>query len=655
LICVRIGVAATRMKKNTTDMSLYSEIIHLTRYARYNDENGRREVWPETVDRLVEFFVNHLKKKLDFDLDEKTRSDLHRAVLNFEIMPSMRALMTAGKPLETVNVANFNCTYLVVDCIRAFSEHMYCLMCGSGVGFSVESKFTNKLPEVPEELLPAETTIKVADSRKGWCAATNQLLTLLYAGNIPELDVSKLRPEGARLKTFGGYSSGPAVLVELYHHIIKIFKGAKGRKLKPIEVFSIMTYIAQIVVVGGVRRSATIAIFDKDDWEMRNAKTGQWWKENAHFAMANISAVFENKPDVGEFLEIWSELIQSGSGEPGIINRGAFWDSCTAIDRSIRDEHGDRYALGPNPCAEIILRPNQMCNLSGIAIRPNDSRETLLEKVRLATILGTFQSTVTDFEYLRKIWQKNVEEERLLGVCLAGVMDHPILSQVSQVSADLLQEMQAMVWETNKKWAKKLDIEESTSVTAIKPAGNSGELYAVGNGIHPRYAPYYVRTIRETAMSPICKFLKSQGIPWEVSKQNSRDVVFSFPQKSPEGAICADQLSAIDQLNHWLHVKKHWATHTVSCSVYIKREDWLQVAAWVYENFNEVTGLSFFPYDDHVYEQAPYQKIDKDTYIDMMQGMPAHLNYDDLLDFEKTDNTATSQEFACSSATGCAF
>jgi len=636
-------------------MSLYSEILHLTRYARYNEENGRRETWEETVERLVSFFTKHLKEKLSFALDEKTKSEIYQSVHNLDLMPSMRALMTAGKALDAVQVANFNCTYLTVDSIRSFSEHMYCLMCGSGVGFSVESKFTNKLPEVPEELLPADTTITVADSRKGWCAATNQLLTLLYAGNIPEFDVSKLRPEGARLKTFGGYSSGPTVLVDLYHHIIKIFKNAKGRKLKPIEVFSIMTFIAQIVVVGGVRRSATIAIFDKDDFEMRNAKTGKWWVDNPHFAMANISAVFEYKPDVSEFLSFWSDLIKSGSGEPGIINRAAFWQSCEKIGRKTRDDSGERIPLGPNPCSEIILRPNQMCNLSGIAIRPTDTLQTLKTKVRLAAIIGTFQSTITDFDYLRKIWKKNVDEERLLGVCLAGVMDHPVLSQVSEQSKKWLNEMRDVVWETNKEWAKKLGINPSTSVTAIKPAGNSGELYNVGNGIHPRYAPYYVRTIRESGMSPICRFLKDSKIPWEVSKQNARDVIFSFPQKSPEEAICADTLSSLDQLKHWLHVKENWATHTVSCSVYIKREDWLQVASWVYENFDAVTGLSFFPYDDHTYEQAPYQKIDKDTYIDMMNDMPAHLDYDLLKEYEKEDNTSTSQEFACSAAGGCAI
>lgn len=637
------------MKSNRREMDLFQSVIHLTRYARYNEESGRREKWDETVTRLVDFFETHLAKTLDHKLDYSIKTDLYDSIYNLDVMPSMRALMTAGKALESVQVANFNCTYLPVDSIRCFSEHMYCLMCGAGVGFSVESRFTNKLPECPEELMPTDTTIVVADSRKGWCVALNQLMTLLYSGNVPKLDTSKLRPEGARLKTFGGYSSGPQVLIDLYHHIISVFKNAKGRKLKPIEVFSIMTYIAQIVVVGGVRRSATIALFDKDDYDMRNAKTGQWWIENPHFAMANISAIFETKPDVSEFLQIWSDLVRSGSGEPGIINRAALWKQCEAINRNTRDNDGDRILFGVNPCAEIVLRPFQMCNLSGVAIRPNDTLRTLKEKVRLATILGTFQATVTDFEYLRKIWKKNVDEERLLGVCLAGIMDHPVLSTISDESGRWLRELRQVVWDTNKEWAEKLGIPPSTSVTAIKPAGNSGELYAVASGIHPRYAPYYVRTVRETAMSPICRFLKDQGIPWEVSKQNPRDVVFSFPQKSPDNAICGDNLSAITQLQHWLHVKENWASHTVSCSIYVKKDDWLEIGSWVYNNFDAITGLSFFPYDDHVYEQAPYQKIDKSTYVDLMNQMPKSLDYDILREYESGDNTNVSQEFACTS------
>jgi len=635
-------------------MDLYQQVIHLTKYSRWNEYTQRRETWEETCTRLVDFCEKHLQEKLQFELDAKTKTDLFDSVFAFDVMPSMRAMMTAGKALEAVQVANFNCTYLIVDCIRSFSEHMYCLMCGSGVGFSVESRFTNKLPEVPEEIMPTDTTIVVADSRKGWCVALNQLLTILYSGNIPNLDVSKLRAEGARLKTFGGYSSGPKVLVDLYHHIINVFQKAKTRRLKPIEVFSIMTYIAQVVVVGGVRRSATIALFDKDDFEMRNAKSGNWGKENPHYAMANISAVFESKPDSSEFLGVWSDLVRSGSGEPGMINRAALWKQCEAIDRKTRDEDDQRIPFGVNPCSEIILRPFQMCNLSGIAIRPNDTLQSLKRKVKLATILGTFQSTITDFEYLRKRWKKNVDEERLLGVCLAGIMDHPVLSKISDESGKWLRELKDVVWQTNKEWAKLLGIPASTSVTAIKPAGNSGELYSVASGIHPRYSPYYIRTTRESAMSPLCKFLKDQQIPWEVSKQNPRDVVFSFPQKSPDDAICANLIAGVDQLRHWLHVKENWATHTVSCSIYVKKDDWLQVASWVFENFDSITGLSFFPYDGHVYEQAPIQAIDKATYVDLQNQMPKTLDFEQLKEYEKTDNTNVSQELACTSG-ACAL
>lgn len=630
------------------EMSLYQQTIHATRYARWREEDGRREYWDETCKRYVDYFKSHLKERTGYKMDALTYDEVFDSIYKLEVMPSMRTFMTAGKALESAEVANFNCAFLVVDHVRAFSEHMYVLMCGSGSGFSVERRFTDKLPEVPEDLFPSDLTIVVKDSRKGWCVALNQFLASLYAGNIPQWDVSQVRPEGTRLKTFGGYSSGPGVLVELFQHIIEVFKKAKGRKLRPIEVFGIMCYIAQIVVVGGVRRSATIALFDKDDSEMRTAKAGAWWVQNPHFAMANISAVFESKPDALEFMDFWRDLVASKAGEPGMLNRKALWEAADKIGRKSRYENGERIPFGVNPCSEIQLPPYSFCNLSGVAIRPDDTLEDIKRKLRLATVIGTWQATVTEFDYLRKIWKTNVDDERLLGVCLAGIMDHPILSTQSEESASWYQQLKEYAWEINKEWAGKLKINTTASITAIKPAGNSGELYDVASGIHPRYSPYYIRTVRQSRGDPMTEFLKANDIPWEVSKQNERDVVFSFPMKSPDHAICAKDVSALQQLAHWLHVKQNYATHTISCTIYVKDHEWPAVGAWVYDHFDDITGLSFLPYDDHTYEQAPYQPCSEEQYKEAQEKMPQEIDWALLAHYEGgKDSTTVSQDFAC--------
>jgi ribonucleotide reductase alpha subunit len=931
--------------------------------------------------------------------DELTEQEVYCATV-----PSTESFVINGSLLTG------NCSYLVVDSVRSFSEHMYVLMCGSGSGFSVEKRFTNKLPEVPEELHHSDTTIVVSDSRKGWCAAYNQFLNLLYAGNIPKWDVSRLRPEGARLKTFGGYSSGPKVLEDLFEFTIKTFQGAKGRKFRPIEVFSLYCFIAQIVIVGGVRRAATICLFDPDDMEMRRAKTGAWYNKNAHFAMANISAVFETKPQSLEFLDFWRDLIASYSGEPGILNRKALWEDAERIGRKVKEENGNKIPFGVNPCSlpaeqyiltsngyrqisdllsspsqvlvggkayeatqfyqtgvkevhdvrtiegytfagtanheyqlvddswvkledlkqgdkikvhnhrdykldpvnqedydkgwllgevvgdgghnptkyhtytafweqdkeslapaaynltrehfsvdspiprsgmcpskdgpyrcfssgltsfaseyitpkekevlpslmkqstsfirgfiagyfdadgsvqgdlnkgisvrlgsisytrlqavqqmlvqfgvystiyknradsgmrplpngkggtalypckenhelvisrdsvdhfysfvgfrghkqkqlqellsnryrgaykskfyttvestalrgiepvydarvdtvecfdcngvyahnsEISLRPYEFCNLTGVVVRPEDTMDTLLDKIEVATILGTWQATISDFDYLRKIWTDNVREERLLGVCLSGIMDHPILSQITEESAEWFRVLRDYSWKINAEHAELLGIPKSASVTAIKPAGNSSQLYDTASGIHPRYAPYYIRTIRQSNGDPLTAFLKANGIPHEVSVQNPRDTVFSFPMAAPEGAITANQRTAIEQLDHWLHVKKNFTTHTVSCTIYVRENEWVEVGAWVYHNFDEITGLSFLPYDDHTYQQAPYQPITKEEYLEALSKMPAEIDWTLLAHFEKgVDTTSVSQEFACTSG-GC--
>lgn len=628
-------------------LDLYQQTIHKTRYARWREDENRREHWEETCGRYFDFFGGHLKANYGYKVPHSLREEMEEAMVGLEIMPSMRTFMTAGPALESAQAANYNCAYLPVDHVRSFSEHMYILMCGAGSGFSVERRNVHKLPEVPEELLDSDTTIVFHDSRKGWCAGFNQFLTMLYAGNIPKWDVSKLRPEGARLKTFGGYSSGPGVLEDLMRFTAALFKEAKGRKLKPYEVFSIMCYIAQIVVVGGVRRSATICLFDKDDVEMRRAKTGEWRSDpmRKHFAMANVSAVFESKPEALEFMDIWRDLIGSYSGEPGIFNRKAVWEQLEAIGRPTRWEDGSRIYFGVNPCCEILLRPYQFCNLTGNAVREGDDLKHLTYKQELATILGTWQATISDFEYLRKIWKQQVDEERLLGVCIAGIMDHEVLSQVSGQSAKWLNTLRDTSWSVNKEWAKKLGISPTTSPTSVKPAGNSGELYNLASGIHPRYSKYYARTIRQSAGDPMTEFLKQQGIPWEVSTQNARDIIFSFPVKSPDNAICAPDLSALDQLRHWLHVKNNYATHTVSCTIYVKKHEWMDVGAWVYANFDSITGLSFLPYDDGKYEQAPITPISEAEYEKRKALMPQSINWDDLK--EGTDTTTVSQEFVC--------
>jgi ribonucleoside-triphosphate reductase (thioredoxin) len=637
------------MVNNSTPptMSLYQQIIHVTRYARWNEKDLRRENWEETVNRYMDFFKEHLKSTCNYVIPTEVFRDVQGSLLRMDSLSSMRTLMTAGVALDSCHVANYNCAFSCVDTIKSFSSHMYVLMAGSGSGFSVESKNINKLPEVPEELHKTDTVIVVADSRKGWCVAFNQFLNLLYSGSIPQIDTSKLRPEGARLKTFGGYSSGPKVLDELFQAVIKIFNVAKGRRLKSIEVFDIMCLIANTIVVGGVRRSATICLFDKGDLEMRKAKSGAWYINHPHRAMANISAVFEDKPDDLEFLDFWRDLIASYAGEPGIFNRKAVWEQCERIGRPIRDDKGNKIAFGVNPCSEILLRPNSFCNLTGVAIRPHDTLNDLIEKTRIATIIGTWQSTVTNFDYLPKNWKENVEEERLLGVSLGGIMDHPVLAQTNDTSKEWLQKLREVAWKVNKETAKDLGINASVSVTAVKPFGNSGELYDVSSGIHTRYSPYYIRTIRQSRGDPMTEFLKAMDFPWEVSKQNERDVVFSFPIKSPETAVFAKDVTAIQQLESWMQVKNNFTTHTVSCTIYVRKGEWAEVGAWVYKNFDDITGLSFLPYDDNTYEQAPYQPITKEKFDELVDKMPKTVDWSLLKHYEVTDTTRVSQEFAC--------
>lgn len=639
--------------------TLYQEVIHRTRYARWNSAAQRRENWGETVARYFDFFSEYLYTNHAYVVSVGERSRLEKAMLDLDIMPSMRALMTAGPALEAVQMANYNCTYTPIDDLAVFSEIMYILMTGSGVGFSVEGRYVSKLPAIPQIEPLSDEIILVGDSREGWCDALYGLLTALANGVEPRRDLSLCRPKGSRLKTFGGYSSGPEPLAELFDHVVATFRSAQGRQLSTVEVFSIATKIAQVVVVGGVRRSATIALFDKDDTAMLNVKgpdaqmysvdaDGKWSEgPNAHYAMANVSAVFEATPTREDFKIFWAALKDGQRGEPGIFNRDAFVANAVAHGRNVRDENGDLIHFGANPCCEIQLQPRQACNLTGVAIRDGDTLEQLKVKVELATILGTWQAAVTNFSYLRPEWKKNIEKEALLGTCLTGFYDHEILSQDTPECARWLRELRDHAIVVNKHYAATLGINAATSVTSVKPAGNSGELYDTASGIHPRRAPYYIRRIRQTEHEPMTAFLAACGFPMEVDSQKSANRVFSFPIKSPAHAVCVPQLNALAQLKHWLLVKKNWATHTVSCTINIGPEEWDLVEDWVYAHFDEITGLSFLPTFDAQFAQMPEEPVDEVTYNALVAEMPVSVDWELLRFFESDDNTAVSQEFTC--------
>jgi len=633
----------------------YQNFIALSRYARWKEDEQRRETWGETVARYFDYMTNHLKETCNFTLEDKLRNELEEAVLEQRVMPSMRALMTSGPALDRCHVGGYNCSYVPVDSPRAFDETMYILMCGTGVGFSVERSNVDKLPIVNEDMHETDTIIKVGDSRPGWAKSLRELIAMLYAGQIPKFDTSEVRPAGARLKTFGGRASGPQPLINLFNFCIHKFKGASGRRLYPIECHDIMCKIGEVVVVGGVRRSALISLSNLNDDQMRHAKTGEWWDEpdkniqrEGQRSMANNSVAYKEKPQIGTFMREWLSLYESHSGERGIFNRAS------AIKQAGKNGRRDTdYAFGCNPCSEIILRPYQFCNLSEVVARASDDMESLRKKVRIATILGTFQATMTDFKYLRKIWKRNTEEERLLGVSLTGIMDNQILSGKSATYgtniASLLEELKAVAVETNSIFAEQLDIPQSAAITCVKPSGTVSQLVDSASGIHARHNPYYVRTVRGDNKDPLTQFLMSQGIPAEpdISKPNST-TVFSFPMKSPSGAVTRTDMTAIEQLELWLLYQRHWCEHKPSVTISVKEDEWMDVGAWVYENFDEISGISFLPFSEHTYQQAPYQDIDKETYVDLLGKMPAHIEWELLKEFEKEDNTSGGRELACS-------
>lgn len=565
---------------------------------------------------------------------------IRQALLDLDVCGSMRVAMTAGEALERDNVAGFNCSYVAVEDIRCFDEIMYVLMCGTGVGFSVERQFISKLPTVSEDFHDTDTTIVVADSKIGWAKAYRELVSLLYQGQVPKWDVSRVRPAGARLRTFGGRASGPQPLVDLFQFSVEVFKKAKGRKLNSLEVHDIVCKIADIVVVGGVRRSALISLSNLTDDRMRNAKMGQWWEENNQRALANNSVCYTEKPDIGAFLKEWTSLYESKSGERGIFSRDA---SRKIVARSGRRDAN--FEWGTNPCSEIILRSKQFCNLTEVVVRSGDTLDDLKRKVRLATILGTLQSSLTNFRYLGAAWKRNTEEECLLGVSLTGIMDHEMLSSGSEVLKLWLEEMKEVAIETNREWASKLGINPSTAITCVKPSGTVSQLVDSASGIHPRYSSYYIRTVRTDKKDPLYQFLKDQGVPVEdsIGKEEST-AVFSFPMKAPEGSVMRDDMSAIDQLELWKVYAEHWCEHKPSITVYVREEEWLDVGAWVYKHFDLISGVSFLPHSDHVYKQAPYQEITEEVYNDLVAKMPK-IDWDSLVEFD--DNTEGAQQLAC--------
>lgn len=611
----------------------------MSRYARFLPKEERRETWEETVTRYCDFWNEKHGDVFPYD-------KIKTAIYDLEVMPSMRALMTAGKALDRDNAAGYNCAYLAVDDPRAFDECMYLLMAGCGVGFSVERQCIAKLPSVAEEFFDATTVITVRDSKIGWASSLRELIALLYVGQVPTWDTSLLRPAGAPLKTFGGRSSGPGPLVELFTQVVRIFRNAAGRKLTSIECHDIMNWIGSTIVAGGVRRSAQISLSNLSDDRMRNAKSGQWWVDQPQRALANNSAVYTEKPDMGIFMDEWKSLYASKSGERGIFNRQSAVKKMKEGGRRDWKKYEDSNG-GCNPCAEIFLRSNGFCNLSEVVIRENDSLPEIIEKIRIATIMGTFQSSLTNFRYLRAAWRKNAEEERLLGVSLTGIMDHPVLSQVSAEAKEWLKQMKTAAVMENAVWAAKLGINASVAITTCKPSGTVSQLVDSASGIHGRFSQYYIRTVRSDKTDPIGIFLKDQGVDCEddVSKPE-HNWVFSFPMHAPAHARMASDMTALEQLDHYMMFYKYWVEHTVSITVYVRENEWLEVGAWVYKNFDEIGGISFLPYSDHTYKQAPYQAIDEEVYAKLMLTYPS-IDWNLFNVNEHSDTTVGSQTLAC--------
>jgi len=633
--------------------SLYQSFIHLSRYSRWMEEEGRRESWEQTVSRYFDFFVDHLGEKCNYIVPDSLRDELEKHVLDLEIMPSMRALMTAGDALKRDNVAGYNCSYTSASKVKSFDEILYILMCGTGVGFSVERELIRTLPTIAEEFEDSDTTIVVQDSKMGWAKAYRELFSLLIGGQVPKWDTSKVRVAGARLKTFGGRASGPEPLEDLFRFTVDSFRKANGRKLTSIECHDIICKIAEIVVVGGVRRSALISLSSLTDERMRDAKTGAWWESDPQRALANNSVSYREKPEPGTFMEEWIALYKSKSGERGIFNRDAAKKQIERsnnfrleIDKNYRTRTIE-HEFGTNPCSEIILRDKEFCNLTEVVVRENDTVESLERKVRLATILGTWQSTLTNFRFLSSEWAKNCEDERLLGVSLTGIMDCEVTRKQKGLDSRLT-DLRTVAIKTNKEHADELGINQSAAITCVKPSGTVSQLVDAASGIHARHNQYYIRTVRADNKDPLCQFMIDKGFPHEADVMKPENVtVFSFPTKSPRGCVTRNDLTAIEQLELWLVYQRHWCEHKPSVTITVKEDEWPTVGGWVYDHFDEISGISFLPHTDHTYRQAPYQDCSKEEYDKMLKLMPKNIDWHELGNYEKEDNTSGSQTYAC--------
>lgn len=635
----------TRMSKY--ELTPYNTFIAKSRYSRYLDDKGRREHWDETVKRYFDFMTKHLADKQGYHLTNELRAELEEAVKHLDVVPSMRAIMTAGAALERQNVAAFNCSYLPIDDPKAFDEAMYILLCGTGVGFSVEQQYVKKLPEVPDQLFNSETTIVVSDSKEGWAKSLRQLLALLYSGEVPKFDLSKVRPAGARLKTFGGRASGSKPLEDLFNFVCAKFRGAVGRKLSSLECHDILCKIGEVVVVGGVRRSAMISLSDLADDKMAHAKAGNWWDGQGQRALANNSATYSEKPSIGQFMREWTSIYESHSGERGIFNREASQKQAAKNGR--RDS---TYDFGTNPCSEIILRPYQFCNLSSCIVRSDDTMASLERKIRLATILGTFQATLTNFPYLRKIWQKNTEEEALLGVSMTGILDNNLLNNPDDFELpSRLEKLRDVAVTTNSEFAAAVGINQSVAVTAIKPEGTVSQLCSTASGIHPQHSKYYIRRVRADNKDPLTQFMIQSGFVAEpcVMKPDST-TVFSFPVKVADGALLRNDLSALKHLKLWLLFQRHYCEHKPSVTISVKEDEWMEVGAWVWEHFDEVTGVSFLPMDGGTYKQAPYEECTEEQYNKLKLLVPDSVDWSNFKEYD--DNVEGAQTLSCT-AGGC--
>jgi len=617
-------------------MDQYQQFIHKSRYARWIPEHSRRETWSETVFRYVSFWRDREQ------ITVKEGQKLYDAIHNLEVMPSMRCMMTAGVALDKDNVAGFNCSYLHIDSPRSFDELMYVLMCGTGVGFSVERNFINKLPEIAESFHKTDSLIVVSDSKIGWASAFRELIAMLYAGKIPQWDVSRVRGSGERLKTFGGRASGPDPLVDLFNFCIEVFQKAKGRKLTSIECHDIVCKIADIVVVGGVRRSALISLSNLSDQRMAKAKSGDWWRNEGQRALANNSVAYTEKPDFQSFLSEMQTMYESKAGERGIFSRVAAQKIAARNGR--RDAEHD---FGTNPCSEIILRSNQFCNLSEVVVRADDTLSTLKAKVEVAAMIGTLQATLTDFRYLRNVWKRNTEEEALLGLSMTGIMDHPVIGSATDKTEQWLEELKDVAVKTNKKWAEKLGINQSVAITCVKPSGTVSQLVDSASGIHPRFSKHYIRRVRSDKKDPLAVFMEQAGFPVEQDVMSPSSSVFSFPVKAPKASTTVKQVGAMQQLALWKAYQNHWCEHKPSITVYYTDDEFLQVAQWIWDNFDICSGISLLPVSDHVYQQAPYEDITADEYKKLLAEMPKGVDWNDLVHFEQEDNTTGSQELAC--------